>query len=959
MSEMRDISKSDLNLVQEGNIGGLTKSIRIILIDDIEFFPQVIDGHIEFAIIPKEGKRLARWYTTKHSGEVQCELVGPEGGKVFRNSLQFEVPKSSTLITDIPLLQNNRFIAIGKDQNGVSRIIGTMERPARIKKISSSTGRQGTDKNNYSFQLEAYNEYEAFTYGDKEFPVPLFVFKTQKIGNVNISVTGGSGWYFTTATGEEISNTSTLNWVRNEADTDTIYLYNSNGLGLSSITALTANNNIHFGDYDFSTFTNLKTFNWVGNGQDSVVFADNSFKLEGDTIDVTNSFFTGAQFGALLAEIRRVSDTQSVVNRSLKVGTIEDPAFIEVGSIYYDDYVYLQSIGWSINVVSNKLLTATIGASGFISPGGVITGDGQLMYRVNGDIVSNVNSGGEVVEFEIKTNDLLECWYANTTNDLLGLSIILMNSCSIEKFIPQQLLQESSITIELNFNQVISSQILQEVTTVSGGMTIEKFDFFEEFNDTNFNNCIQLYEDSGISILLPYAEIENDDDYNDNKSNYYRAFGRVPYPYFINDSDQIIRYSNDNKSTAISSNKIRLLVKDYDILNTVTWVQFGVSNIPVKNLKIVQYLINASSGTTTVYLSSRMQSDKLLQLNSDAVYLYYKPTNIVLPTLPDFSGNNFNKLYFSGGDINFLQNHLPVNIERVQNALMWASGKPMTLGTTYNSLKYLTHSNFTINRGKFSSGLTITADQPSLEEIDANLVVQPNVNLSSLKLFPKNADNLASSLRLELSSTDNGNVNIQNSILEYMHITYKRSLGVNYGFNLPTTLKNIRLKEVSNLYEHNIEFLKHPNIEYAYFSSINTGAYSMNTHVDFIQNVINDASQNTSQIIKKLYVWDGSDGWIGVRQPASSFQPYNTDFSSLTAKNWAVYFVPNDTVDPSNLGFAPWTVLNYVRRDPSGREFWKYTTRSLNTTIDGVLITKIWREKGTTNFTDEEPEITI
>ncbi|OHX67373.1 hypothetical protein [Flammeovirga pacifica] len=551
MAELSNIYRDPLS----PNMGGLYHSIRLIPTDDIEYYPVVVDGFVEFAIIPKEGKTITKWDITRDSGEVSCKLSGPEGGRFWRNTLSFSMPRSSA----ITQLEGVDLVAIAKDRNGQSRLIGTMDRPAKLLKMESRSGKKAVEGGKYTFEISAINDEEAWIYGDKEFPIPLFAFKSQKIGTINISVTGGSGWYFTTATGEEIWNTNVLSWQRNEADTDTIYLYNSNGLDLSAITTLTASNNIHFGDYDFSEFTNLKTFNWAGNGQDSVILPDNRFKLEGDTIDVTNSFFTGAQFGALLAEIRRVSDTQSVVNRSLKVGTIEDPTLIEVGSVYYDDYVYLQSIGWSINVVSNKLLTATIGANGFIAPGGTISNEGQLMFRVNGEIASNVGSSGEVIEFEVRNGDLLECWYSNNSGDLDGLSEIICNDCRVQYFYFDRILNESTITLFAQRNNYKTQAI----------------NFLKSYLDLDTNNGDDYTSLMSVNInSLQVGDLYSDDDYNTEIVNYTHANRLICYNFlaekdtnyngnYNEEGTYIIPYLSSSDSVALDNQSIKGYVKSF------------------------------------------------------------------------------------------------------------------------------------------------------------------------------------------------------------------------------------------------------------------------------------------------------------------------------------------------------------------------------------------------------------
>ncbi|NME68995.1 fibronectin type III domain-containing protein [Flammeovirga aprica] len=727
--------------------------------------------------------------------------------------------------------------------------------------------------------------------------------------------------------------------------------------GISYLFALSGKdkiNSISACDAGVNGVIDLSSNNWLNlvyicfkNALNPDIRLGNWVNQTGVTLDVENAFYEPSDFERMLAEIERVNDPNIVISgRTFNAGIV---------LVDLDDNPTMQGridaltvLGWTIKIVNYKLLSATIGERTYVDFSNRVTAN-------SGAELWFVNSRRVVGDIQLENGDIVELYHSSVLNT----SLINLNSCSISKFSPSEILQESSITVELNFNQVLSSQILQEITVISGSMKIQKFDFFEELNNDNFNNCIQLYQDTGILVLLPYAEFINDEDYAHNTTTYYRSLG-YPYPKFIEDTTNTI-WSTGGGAPFMSVGKVRILELNYDrvIAGTNEYRLLGVTNIPVKDFTILQRFCDSLKSYVNARITNKVSPNKILQLNSIETRLTFTPSSASY-VLPDFKDNVFTQLISNGSNVDLLQNNLPNNIERVQMSLMWVSGPQMSLARTYNNLKYLTHSNYTIGRGTFSSKLEITADQPQLQYIDANLRVKQNVSLPSFEYFPRTSE-IDSLGRLNLASCDGGDCILVNTGLKRAFINYWRGATgkeIDYNFIFPTTIEQVRIN-LCRGYEHGIEFLKQPNMQFAYFSGILGGAYSVVPTENFIQNIINDASQNNSAIVKQLYIWDSSDGWIGSRQNRNSYQPYNTDFSAVTAKKWAVYFTPNDDVDPANLGFSPWTVLHYVRRDPSGREFWKYTSRSLNTTIDGVLITKIWREKGTINFTDEEPVITL
>ena len=276
---------------------------------------------------------------------------------------------------------------------------------------------------------------------------PLFTFTTNKIGEIDIS----TDRFNTFQDGN--GNPLTMPYNRIEGDSDTILMY---GSALNTITTLTAPNNQLIGAYDFSSWTALNNANLEGNAFDSLIFVDSQFNT--GTLNVINSIAEGEAFSTFIQSFDSVMVTARSSN--IEIGTINDPAMLEAGTPEYNAIQSLIAKSWNVTVTANVLLTATISGTKVITPTATFNGVGSVLYQLNGVTVSSVsNTNSDANSFTVYDGDSLTCWYANNTNDIVGLNTVVCNDCSIQYIYLEQLINESTVTLEVKRNVYTTQSI--------------------------------------------------------------------------------------------------------------------------------------------------------------------------------------------------------------------------------------------------------------------------------------------------------------------------------------------------------------------------------------------------------------------------------------------------------------------------------------------------------------------
>ncbi|WP_044200644.1 hypothetical protein [Flammeovirga sp. OC4] len=334
----------------------------------------------------------------------------------------------------------------------------------------------------------------------KVVPEPLYTFTSAKTGIININATGvGTDVYFLDQDGNPLSMPYEAAASREKPLI--INMYDTNGKTLADYTELTAVNCGLIGIYDFSAWVKLTNADLEGNAFDEIITIDEQFDT--GTLSVMNSFVDATKFSTFILAFNSIMTTSR--SSVLDVGTIDDPLMLESGTLEHSAITSLNAKGWTVSVVSNKLLTATIEGSRIIQPSGVLTAEGSLLYTLNGEPISNITYGDiNPNSFDVKTGDVLECWYANVTNDLLGLSVIELSSSLLTRILSEDLILSSTVKIVLKNNPHFDfNELYNEFLNYQGVITMS-IDAFDHTNQVGLDISLlkwRLIEEKGMNII--------------------------------------------------------------------------------------------------------------------------------------------------------------------------------------------------------------------------------------------------------------------------------------------------------------------------------------------------------------------------------------------------------------------------------------------------------------------------
>ncbi|UZR93143.1 hypothetical protein [Chondrinema litorale] len=160
-----NLSKSSLK-ISDNLLGGLVNSIKIVLPEEVDSFPEVDGIQLSGVITFKEDGGYRDWYHTSKTGIVESEVTGSQGGQVFKNRIAFTVPSNQPeVLLNVMSMLNRRVIAIGKDTLGRYRVVGSPTRPAIVRSTTKS-GKNRSDRAGSDFVIECYASLPALVYTD-------------------------------------------------------------------------------------------------------------------------------------------------------------------------------------------------------------------------------------------------------------------------------------------------------------------------------------------------------------------------------------------------------------------------------------------------------------------------------------------------------------------------------------------------------------------------------------------------------------------------------------------------------------------------------------------------------------------------------------------------------------------------------------------------------------------------
>lgn len=152
------------------NTGGLFEDWYYADVADVETWPTMAASPTTPAdlikttspFVMKTGKKFLHGQTVLNNGEVKWDLIGPRVGKCYKNTLECFVPENSAAkLGAISLMKNKRLVIIGKDRQGIFRIVGSEELPATLDTAPGTTGKSSEDNpgagNTLTFMTESNN----------------------------------------------------------------------------------------------------------------------------------------------------------------------------------------------------------------------------------------------------------------------------------------------------------------------------------------------------------------------------------------------------------------------------------------------------------------------------------------------------------------------------------------------------------------------------------------------------------------------------------------------------------------------------------------------------------------------------------------------------------------------------------------------------------------------------------
>ncbi|NME67197.1 hypothetical protein [Flammeovirga aprica] len=159
-----NISRSDLGITLDGNIGGLSKNIFLIRADALASEPAItapavkVDAAEDFTFVDDLTEVFATIYHTKDTGVARFESQGEYDSKSFKQFLEFAIPTNNEKALQVARnFLNEDIVCVAKDRNKQLVQIGTIDSPANCEEVSGGTGKTGTEARNVTFVLTAEN----------------------------------------------------------------------------------------------------------------------------------------------------------------------------------------------------------------------------------------------------------------------------------------------------------------------------------------------------------------------------------------------------------------------------------------------------------------------------------------------------------------------------------------------------------------------------------------------------------------------------------------------------------------------------------------------------------------------------------------------------------------------------------------------------------------------------------
>lgn len=153
----------DINKFSDDNIGGVLLC-RFIPVENVSEIPSPINYSINTAVVLKSNCRWFDIYGTQGTKEFTEESTQSDAGTSFKKSIKLITPKIRTELDDqFNDMANRLFILDVTDNNGLRKIVGTIDEPLKFK-CTATTKADVAQRNEYSIEFFGEGTQKSYTY---------------------------------------------------------------------------------------------------------------------------------------------------------------------------------------------------------------------------------------------------------------------------------------------------------------------------------------------------------------------------------------------------------------------------------------------------------------------------------------------------------------------------------------------------------------------------------------------------------------------------------------------------------------------------------------------------------------------------------------------------------------------------------------------------------------------------
>lgn len=154
---------NDVNKFTDDNLGGVML-FKFIPVDDVSSIPTAVNHIIPTGVVLKPGCRWYEFYGTIGTIEFTEKKQDSEAGAFYKKSLKAITPKVRTEL-DLVFneMKNRRFILDVTDNNGIRKIVGSIEAGLKFSD-ESNTKSEASQRNEYSIEFSGEGEDKSYTY---------------------------------------------------------------------------------------------------------------------------------------------------------------------------------------------------------------------------------------------------------------------------------------------------------------------------------------------------------------------------------------------------------------------------------------------------------------------------------------------------------------------------------------------------------------------------------------------------------------------------------------------------------------------------------------------------------------------------------------------------------------------------------------------------------------------------